>query len=338
MEFYVKSMGFDTQRPWLHAAHMRSGVGVDRGSTLRVVAMLSSSLVLSSSRDARFAPEPCLDQSAYPRFRVASLAGQSHLGRPICSRISSTRAAVAQPFPLLSPYRTAARISPRLQRRHGVASSSAALPTCIYTTNFTHCVAHTQRRNSTIHFVFWTSRLSWTSRIARTLPLDLTVALCISRSRTSRTESNRGSTAIPHILYLSRVISLLDLLRISQTSRTTDLLSGGEAISILPGSTPAAGTSSPCRHPSSPCLPASATAVSPPVRTSPARRRCCRCFLPSWSVREWRVMMKRKGGGPGVDSGRSTPSLPERRLDGTHAGGTIPVEIRVGEDARRWCP
>ncbi|KAJ7300623.1 hypothetical protein DFH08DRAFT_828312 [Mycena albidolilacea] len=51
------------------------------------------------------------------------------------------------------------------------------------------------------------------------------------------------------------------------------------------------------------------------------------------------VMMKRKGvGGAGVDSGRSTPSFPKRRTDSAHAGGTIPLENRIGEDARRWCP
>jgi hypothetical protein len=40
--------------------------------------------------------------------------------------------------------------------------------------------------------------------------------------------------------------------------------------------------------------------------------------------------MKHRGAdGAGVDRGRSTPSLPERRTEGAYVGGTIPVDIRV---------
>jgi hypothetical protein len=50
--------------------------------------------------------------------------------------------------------------------------------------------------------------------------------------------------------------------------------------------------------------------------------------------------MKRRGAGrAGVESGRnfgrSTTTLPERRTDSAHPCGTILVDVRVGEDARR---
>jgi hypothetical protein len=53
------------------------------------------------------------------------------------------------------------------------------------------------------------------------------------------------------------------------------------------------------------------------------------------------VVIKGRGArGAGVDSGRnvkgSTPSLPERSTDSVHAGGTIPVEIHVGEAEHGW--
>jgi hypothetical protein len=79
----------------------------------------------------------------------------------------------------------------------------------------------------------------------------------------------------------------------------------------------------------------------PPARTSPAPRRCRRCrrcrrrSRARWSVRAWWVVvMKRSaGGGAGVESGRDvvwTPSFHEKSTDGAHAGGTIPVDVRVG--------
>jgi hypothetical protein len=54
------------------------------------------------------------------------------------------------------------------------------------------------------------------------------------------------------------------------------------------------------------------------------------------------VVMKRSaGGGVGVESGRdvvSTPSFHDKSTDGAHAGGTLPVDVRVGEQAYRWRP
>jgi hypothetical protein len=51
------------------------------------------------------------------------------------------------------------------------------------------------------------------------------------------------------------------------------------------------------------------------------------------------VAEKRRGAdGAGVDSGRCTPSLPERWTDSAYAGDKIPVDICVGEDTRCWRP